>query len=386
MFLRIKNMKVSLCKTIVNYFKDKIEYGLTIVDTYGIVTASTDEAKIGSFNEFAYELILSRQAGNSPRKIQDTASYLGTVPGVCCTFQYDGEIDGAIILEGDSEELFPLINLMRISIEAMCNRNFQSAISSENINIKKQFTSALIYNSEQQATLLYSWAQQLGFDLLLPRVPVLIDCSDQNDCFSLTKMLKLSLSQQDIITEPQENQFFVFKTLPASPGETLKNYHVVCEELSENITSFLSGTNHSVHLFIGNILEQANDFSYGCHLCFWLYTRCASENIPVIYIYDHLNSYLFQKICNADLDRLFHTIYKQYAPEFIQKTIRVIESLDRNNYNLTQTSDALFIHKNTLLSTLDKIRALTGTDPVHHAADRKFLLAMTAYFKEKSFN
>lgn len=379
-------MKATLSKTIVNYFKDKIEYGLTIVDTYGIVTASTDESKVGSFNEFAYELILSRQAGNSPRKIQDTAPYLGTVPGVCCTFQNDGEITGALILEGNSDELFSLIDLMRISIEAMCNRNFQNAISSENSNIKKQFTSALIYNSEQQATLLYSWAQQLGFDLTLPRVPILIDCSDQNACFSLTKMLKLSLSQQDIITEPQENQFFVFKTLPASPGETLKNYRFACDELSENIVSFFHGTNHSVRLFAGNILEQANDFSYGCHLCFWLHSRYASESSSVVYLYDHLNDYLFQKISNSDLDRLFHTIYKQYSPEFVQKTIRVIEALDQNNYNLTQTSNALFIHKNTLLSTLDKIRALTGTDPVHHAADRKFLLAMTAYFKEKSFS
>lgn len=379
-------MKNSLYKTIVNYFTGKIDYDLTIVDTYGIIAASTNEERTGVFNEFAYEMILSRQPGSNPQKILDTTSHLGTVPGVCCTFQSSGKIAGAIILEGNPENLYALIGLMRVSIEALCNRDFQNAISSENVNLKKQFTISLIYNSELQETLLEFWSKELGYELSLPRVPILVDCGSQTLCSSLMKMLKMSLPQQDILAELQEGQFFLFKTLPSEQKADLKNFKSICNELYENIVSFSGKSSDSIHLFVGNILENASDFSYGCHLCFWLYSHYCSEGNQILYIFDCLDKYLFHRVHESDLNRLFYSIYKRYPPEFIQKTNQVIEALDIYNYNISRTSAALFIHKNTLLAILDKIRNLTETDPIHNSADRKFLLYMIAYFKKQSLS
>jgi carbohydrate diacid regulator len=41
----------------------------------------------------------------------------------------------------------------------------------------------------------------------------------------------------------------------------------------------------------------------------------------------------------------------------------VVEGLVRNDLNISQTAKSLFVHRNTLLYRMDKIRDATGLDP-----------------------
>ncbi len=64
-----------------------------------------------------------------------------------------------------------------------------------------------------------------------------------------------------------------------------------------------------------------------------------------------------------DRDYLFKTIFCREFNTFLDdEIIKTIDSLFENNLNLTETSKKIFIHRNTLLYRIERIKQITGYD------------------------
>jgi carbohydrate diacid regulator len=97
-----------------------------------------------------------------------------------------------------------------------------------------------------------------------------------------------------------------------------------------------------------------------------------------IYDFDVMAFYLSQKIAahpclalTALCEKISDNIGSKYD---IKNTISI---LLENNLNLTNTAKALYIHRNTLLFRLERLKKVTGLDPCHsinHAMLCKILL------------
>ena len=57
--------------------------------------------------------------------------------------------------------------------------------------------------------------------------------------------------------------------------------------------------------------------------------------------------------------------------------------MNKSNYNLVATSKELFIHKNTLIFRLEKIKEEMDMDPLHDIQARKFMNYLYYYFKAR---
>jgi carbohydrate diacid regulator len=101
---------------------------------------------------------------------------------------------------------------------------------------------------------------------------------------------------------------------------------------------------------------------------------------------------------NLGIGRLVYQLPTTLCEIFLQEVFKSgsLESLDRetlmtvhaffeNNLNVSETSRKLFVHRNTLVYRLDKIRKLTGLDlrEFEHAITFKVALMVKKYLTSK---
>jgi carbohydrate diacid regulator len=64
-------------------------------------------------------------------------------------------------------------------------------------------------------------------------------------------------------------------------------------------------------------------------------------------------------LCEMFLEEVFHG---NDIEQFDDETLMIINTFFENNLNVSETSRGLFVHRNTLVYRLEKIKKLTGLD------------------------
>lgn len=85
-------------------------------------------------------------------------------------------------------------------------------------------------------------------------------------------------------------------------------------------------------------------------------------------------------------DVFLQEVFKKGSLESLdQDTLMTVQSFFKNNLNVSETSRALFVHRNTLVYRLEKIRKITGLDLRHfdHAVTFKVALMVKKYLTNK---
>ena len=80
--------------------------------------------------------------------------------------------------------------------------------------------------------------------------------------------------------------------------------------------------------------------------------------------YDHLGiARLIYQLPTTLCEMFLKEVFKQSSIESLdQETLFTIQSFFENNLNVSETSRGLFVHRNTLVYRLEKIRKITGLD------------------------
>ena len=364
-------------KSIVDGFRDRIGYGLSITDTRGIVLASTDSSRPETFHELAYTMVLSKK--QTPIKVTNGSDYLGSRTGVCMVFHYEGEIAGAFAMTGDPEQLFQLAGLMQVAIENALQYESREQYSSVGRGFRESFISELMYNSHPHEHDLESWAEQLRFNPGLIRVPILFSFHN-DEAKELFGVLKTALPEQDILAETRDGQYIIFKALSLSAGSLLGTYSDVVKRQYLQVCELLSPCGVKPECYVGSFQEQLAAYSQSCQHCFWLRRRFPNVPAPVFF-YDHIEAYLFEQVPASEIYRVFNVISRYFDFKLVEDIGHIIGTLDKNNYNLVSSSKELFMHKNTLTSALERIKEYTDMQPMRSSAHRKFLRALSYYFE-----
>lgn len=133
-----------------------------------------------------------------------------------------------------------------------------------------------------------------------------------------------------------------------------EHQYVNCSDALEGLASEYKNI---ISMGVGNSLSIWRQFeSYQC-------AEIAIESLE-----NGENYSVFDKL---DLEIILGCINENVKNEYIAKTISKLDREDRkilkiyfdNNLSLKDTSDKLFIHKNTLQYKLNKIKNITGYDP-----------------------
>ena len=83
----------------------------------------------------------------------------------------------------------------------------------------------------------------------------------------------------------------------------------------------------------------------------------------------------------SELQMAFQVYKDILDKEAISTFKEVIGQLENTNYNLVQSSKNLYIHKNTMIYRLDKIREKLNVNPFSSSQDKEYLEYLYEYLK-----
>ena len=357
-------MSNRLFQTVIHQMRDVVGRATGVIDENGIVVACSELGKIGE----------SRQ------RIREELSYSSDAV-ILDGFTYRfissaGKNDYIVFVEGEDKEADKTAQMLAIAlgnIKSLCDEKYDKGSFIKNIILDNILpndiyikSNELHFNNDEYRAVIVVKFQ--GATELPPYEIIQSIVTDKNRDYVI------NISEQDIV---------IVKEVGAGAGvEDLEKY---AEELMKTAHS-----EYAAKLLIGisSVVEKLKDLARA-----YKEARIALEVGKVFDIERPIMSYE-----NLGIGRLIYQLPTTLCEIFLQEVFKKgsLESLDRetlmtvqsffeNNLNVSETSRKLFVHRNTLVYRLEKIRKLTGLDlrEFDHAVTFKVALMVKKYLTSK---
>lgn len=393
-------LTTELAETFIKRFIQYIPYQINIMNEKGIVIASSDKSRVGSFHEVAYKIL---KTDNLMILTEHDTGYIGVQYGVNSAVLYHGEKAGVIGLTGNPYEVRDMISLLRIALEQMLEYELGRNDDNYRGNLRTQFIHMLLYEDTAHTRSELSFlSTQLGYRIDVKRIPILITCSmDTQHDFTNSLVKCCSVSDQDIVIKLTIGQVLIFKSFPDMSDEALfENYRRTISDFLAPVLKTVSGQSTpeyipSCYCLIGTFQNRLSYYRSSFNHCLWLQnqlddtTRLLSaddeisrnNNISIYYFYDNIGTYVKNITPLPEFHRIYNAIAENIDEEQTNRIVETLDTLQRHNYNMNAASQELGIHKNTLIFRFNKIKANFHINPVQNVADREFIEYLVYYLK-----
>ena len=331
-----------LFQSVIHQMKDTVSRMIGVIDENSMICACTDMKKIGEMvPEIREELVFSsttlQQNGFTYRLLTTSA----------------GKSDSLVFVEGEDKKAEELCSVLAVSLGSI--KNFYDEKYDKGSFIKNVMLDNILQSD------IYIKSKELHFDNEASRVVFLIKF------YSHTEMLPYEIVQglfpdknTDYVIGVGEQDIVVVKEV--SQNEEPEEL----EELAKSIAHTLNSEFYSkVAIGISTVVTGLKDLARA-----YKESRVALEVGKMFDTEKNIISY-----DNLGIGRLIYQLPTTLCEIFLQEVFKKgsLESLDRDtldtvqrffeyNLNVSETSRNLFVHRNTLVYRLEKIRKITGLD------------------------
>lgn len=332
-----------------------------IVDKNAVVIASTLKEEIGGLKE--YILALYTEGVNPLIRDGYTYAFEG----------YEGVMDYAICLKGNNLESFSIAKMALVTVKGI--RQYQDERFDKNLFVKNVVLDNILPGD------VYARAREVRMKTDSQRVVLLIRIDIPVGSMVVFDAIQALFpdKQKDFIFSLSQNDIVLVKEI--TPEITLRDV----EKLAGAIIDVLVGE-HYINSIIGigtitsNISELATSFREAQAA---LEVGKVFDNERSIVSYNSLGiARLVYQLPTTLCDMFLSEVFKRGSVDSLDKeTLFTIQRFFENNLNVSETSRGLFVHRNTLVYRLEKIKKLTGLDlrQFDHAIVFKVALMVKKY-------
>ena len=351
-------------QTVIHQMKEVVGRTLGVIDDNGIVGACSELTKIGeSKQRIREELSYSQQS-----VVYDGYTYRFLNSSV--------KSDCIVFVEGNDKEADKTAQMLAVSlgsIKSLYDEKYDKGSFIKNIILDNILPNDIYIksnelhfnNDEYRAVIVVKFQGATE----LPPYEII-----QNIVTDKSKDYVINISEQDIVIVKEVGEGITTEDLEAEANSILRTAH------SEYAAKLLIG--------ISSVVEKLKDLAKA-----YKEARIALEVGKVFDIERPIMSYE-----NLGIGRLIYqlptTLCEMFLNEVFQKSS--LDSLDRetlltiqcffeNNLNVSETSRKMFVHRNTLVYRLDKIKKITGLDlrEFENAITFKVALMVKSYLSYK---
>jgi len=208
---------------------------------------------------------------------------------------------------------------------------------------------------------IYTRAKELHFVSEAPRAAFLVRQLDPADIAIIDVIQNLFPDKQtDFVLSISETDVALIKQMPE--GADSKDLHKIAKQIADTVAQEL---NIKVVIGIGTVVNHIRDLARAY--------KEAGVAIDVGKVFD--TEKLIINYENLGIGRLIYQLPTTLCQMFLQEVFKKnpIDALDQetlltinkffeNNLNVSETARKLFVHRNTLVYRLEKIKKLTGLD------------------------
>lgn len=353
----ITSVNRSLAEQIVNTIKDVCNHDINFIDCSGIILASTNPARIGTFHEIGLK---AAQTGTSIEVTEDD-SFSGTQKGINMPLYHEGRILAVIGITGVPDHIRKYAYLAERITNLLIREQELNQYSRREADKKHFVLQSLIQSDTSNRDYLSNSLETFHIGLNRSYRLILIRISSR---YNLTNLSLIEQKTQEMFTlagislftffyprdfvalintETYQKQAFIFHTFANENASIL--------QVSVGKSTPVFQIHHSYESALTAINTLTN----------------ASENFA---LFDDLT-----------LQLILSSVTDDTRNHFLQKTISGLSTQDLDiikvyfseDMSLIRTCDKLYLHKNTLQYKLNRIHKITGLNP------RKFQDAVLLY-------
>ena len=353
-------MSNRLFQGLVHQMRDCIDRIIGVVDETGTIIACSDLSRIGEVSDY-----LAIDLGeNNDVFVRDGNTYKPF--GFKMTSEY------AVFVGGNDEAAEKYCNLLAVSLS----------------NIKQYYDEKYDRNNFIRNVILdnilpgdiYIKARELHFGTDVNRVVLLIRVVSANDISAFDVIQNLVPDKQkDFVFNISESDIVLVKEIRS--GIDPKDL----EKLARSIVDTLGSEIYTkVVVGIGTVVNGVKDLARSFKEAqVALEVGKVFDTEKLIVSYDNLGiARIIYQLPTTLCEQFLKEVFKKGSIESLdQETLFTIQKFFENNLNVSETSRKLFVHRNTLVYRLEKIKKLTGLDlrEFDHAIIFKVALMVKKY-------
>lgn len=351
------------------------KYNVNVMNHEGIIIASVDSDRIGSFHETAYNMVTLQQG---IVEVTDDESYIGVKAGINLLVYDEQKPVGVVGVTGDPDEVRNIAYVIKMALESMLKYEHQQEKLYATRTTQDRFIYALFNEKDTDREKLESLASNLKINTQRIRIPVMLFFDKPTQLEAISDNISSIVTAQDIVHQYNAQRIFIYKDLGDVQAQTLLYWREKTELWLEDLARYC---NYS-HAYVGTAQYRLHYYKIGLNHCLWL-EDSVSNHVRNVFFYDYLEKYIFTLISTSELHGIMN-VYDQVLPEDEKSNIlRIVGVLQHNNFNLVEASKELYIHKNTLAFRMGKVKSLLNVDPFKRNNDRLFLYSLYLYLKRK---
>ena len=358
-------MSNRLFQGIIQQMKDSIDRVIGVIDENGVVISCSELGKIGEIkpgirDELAYTTDVVVSAGYTYRLIT-----IGT------------KSEYIVFVEGEDKMASKFSKLLSISfsnIKSLYDEKYDKGSFIRNIILDNILPSDI-----------YAKSKELHFANDVCRIVFLIKFNGRNDIIPYDVMQNMFPGKnKDYVINVGEHDSVLVKEI--RPNYDIREIEEIARGIADTISSeFYTKVSIGIGSVVSNIKDLARSYKEAQVA---LEVGKVFDTEKDIISYDNLGiGRLIYQLPTTLCEMFLQEVFKKGPLESLDKeTLMTIQAFFENNLNVSETSRKLFVHRNTLVYRLEKIRKLTGLDlrEFEHAITFKVALMVKKYLSSKN--
>ena len=357
-------MSNRLFQGIIHQMTEAADRTIGVIDENGVIIACSELVKIGETrqeakDELAYTSETITLGGYTYRPINSGTKW-----------------EYIVFVEGEDKMADKLASILSISLANI--KNLYDEKYDRNSFIKNIILDNILPSD------IYIKSKELRFNTEETRVIFLIKFLSKTDVLPFDAVQNIFPDKaKDYVISVGESDVVLVKEL--KPGTDVKKIEKLAKSIADTLNSeFYAKTMIGIGTSVENIKDLARSY------------KEAQVALEVGKVFDTEKNIISYE--NLGIGRLIYQLPTTLCEMFLQEvfkngsldnldreTLLTIQSFFENNLNVSETSRKLFVHRNTLVYRLEKIRKITGLDlrEFDHAITFKVALMVKRYLSTK---
>ena len=353
-------MSNRLFQGLVHQMRDSIDAIVGVVDDAATIIACSDLTRIGTTNEFV-SLDLSDVHDIF---IRDGFTYK--------PFGSHAKPEYAVFVEGTDEAAAKYATILAISLYNI-NKYYDEKYDSNN------FIKNVVLDNVLPGDIVIK-ARELHFSAEVNRVVLLIRIVSANEVSAYDVIQNLFPDKnKDFVFTISETDIVLVKEIKGTVD--IKDLEKLARSIADTLSSeFYTRVNVGIGTIVSNVKELSRSFKEAQMA---IEVGKVFDTNETIMSYDNLGiARLIYNLPTTLCEIFLREVFKRGSIESLDhETLFTIQKFFENNLNVSETSRKLFVHRNTLVYRLEKLKKLTGLDlrEFDHAIVFKIALMVKRY-------
>lgn len=365
---------------------DILGKNINIMDLSGVVVASTDKDRIGTFHEAA-KIAINRRDNIIITK-RNIELFRGSREGINLPIIIEDEVVGVVGITGKVEDVKGYGIIVKELVELMITENRIRYEKQLHEDEERNFTIHLINeHSSKDLNFLKSKALLLGFDENVERRLIIGEINGE----SSTKNHENLITQEsikkirNIIKKNSKEKVIVIDTYDGKILMIKKDENKIESYMKEISKEVKDRCNIEIKFIISDVCKNFSDYSMEferCNSVLEMNDKGDINNKNIFFTSDYDFKLLLQQIPKRQKEQYldyYEGFFHKIPDKKIDNVVETIKAYCENNMNIGLVSKKLYLHRNTVGYRIKEVEELTGINITNSFECMKIYVAILLY-------